>query len=448
MQNPEYDKSKNNIILMNFFLSGFEYKRPDNPLGWTLNSPGWEKSLWKWHHKPFGMKIFDKTAIHRIYGVYSDLAGPPANWIKPFAQKNINDMKRSNATAMIVWQVCCPKFSNTNYRPEMQYFPEDLEERLRVSGKIRNWDWAVADIIVKNQKGEVLLRKSDVELHAADTEKLMFRPRFAFRFDETRYPLKQRLMFSNAETTDAAKKYVEKASLRYEYKFRDHKVIAIKFDMPLMRKQLLGKSPGESVELKAYPVLNDRELAKKPLTVSARIKGVKRAVIDIWAKMLSDAGVEFGFETTMHLTVGPAWQQYFQRLGFNSSWQYDTVKERIQWLRERFGKNCRWFYMDVFGTHEPQFVSQMLRHDYPDCFFFFEFDNDIVLRNVQSMHRPRYPLIDYIAPDSIGAANWLQWEPDDEKVRQSLKPFWKNPNYMIFTHGAEDKIVRLMTGDK
>jgi hypothetical protein len=262
--------------------------------------------------------------------------------------------------------------------------------------------------------------------------------------DETRYPLKQRIMFGSDETTDAAKKYVEKASLHYQYKFRDHKVIAIKFDMPTSKKELLGKTDGDTVTLKAFAVLNDRELAEEPLQVIAKIKGVKRAVIDVWGKMLTDAGVEFGFETSMHLTVGPGWQQYFQRLGFNSSWQYRTVKERIQWHKERFGKNCRWFYFDVFGTNEPQFVSQMLRTDFPDTFFFFEFDSDVVLRNVQSMHRPKYPLIDYIAPNSIGAANWLQWERDEQKVYESLKPYWHNPNYMIFTHGAQDRIIKIM----
>ena len=127
------------------------------------------------------------------------------------------------------------------------------------------------------------------------------------------------------------------------------------------------------------------------------------------------------------------------------------MRQRFQWHRERFGPRCRWFYLDVFADYTPQFLIEMIRADFPDCFFFVEHPNDVVDRTLQGWHwfgvltdleklvAPKTMVV--VLPDRLLTGK-------EDRDREMLKKLWKNPNYMMVTHRSAPRLVKLMQDTK
>jgi hypothetical protein len=433
---PPYDRSKNNIILMNFMMAEQRYATPDNPQGWLLNSPHWKEDKYEW---PRALRP-DMSAeqVKAITGFSTENLGRPVQWIKIFAEQNVREMQQANAQAMIVWRTAIHPDPGNDYIPETHLFHPDMEELMPVDGPVCGWDWAVADISVENPRGRVILEKSGVLLHAADTGKLIHVER---HLDD-----RQVLKFRAEDVRAAGKPYLQTAAgLGPRDTLRDKIALLLKVVEP--ERPLVGRTPGETVEVEALALSNDPVLAAQRLKIKARLTGVRRAAIDVWAKTLSDAGQEFGFLVREDMLVGPPWSQSFQTFDWSAEWQYNMLKQRFQWHRERFGPKCRWFYLDVFADYTPQFLVEMLRADFPDCFFFVEHPNDVVDRTLQGWNwfGALTELEKYVAPNCLVTVLPDRiLTGDRQRDRAILGHFWKNPNYFLVAHRTASRLVKLM----
>jgi hypothetical protein len=147
------------------------------------------------------------------------------------------------------------------------------------------------------------------------------------------------------------------------------------------------------------------------------------------------------------MLVGPPWNQTFQTFDWSAEWQYNMLKQRFQWHRERFGPKCRWFYLDVFADYTPQFLVEMLRADFPDCFFFVEHPNDVVDRTLQGWNwfGALTELEKYVAPKAmVTVLPDRMLSGNRERDRAIIGRFWKNPNYFLVTHRTAARLVKLM----
>lgn len=434
---PPYDREKNNIVIMNFFMAENYNITARNPQGWTMNDPGWKSNKWE-----FAKEAAAATGeeLKRLTGFTDDNAGRPVKWIQAYAEKNVREMRETKALANVVWRSATSPGANglsLDYLPDTHYFHPDMEEQVSVDGPVRSWDWVVADIELLAPDGAVIARKSDVEIHAADTGKLRKMARYM--------DVRQRLGFKAGDLLDASAAYVKAASdIGAEERYRDQIQLYAKVDDPEAR--LAGAKPGGRVELKAIPSVSDPVLSAKPLTVRARVKGVRRSAIDIWAKTLTDAGCEIGFLIREDFLMGPPWQMTFMRLDWTSEWQYNLLRQRVEWHQARFGKGCRWFYLDVFANETPDFVLQRLRRDFPDCFFFAEHPNGVALRTIQSWNWfGTYTDLElYLNPHALALVLPERlFTYDKAKDLETVRSVWKHPNYICATHRGARRLVEL-----
>ena len=435
--NPPYDREKNNIVCMNFFLAENYNITDQNPQGWTMNDPSWKSN--KWAFPPEAAKATGDE-LKRLTGFTDDNVGRPVRWIKAYAEKNVREMLETKALANMVWRSATCRGANNlslDYLPDTHYFSPDMEERLTVDGPVRNWDWVVADIDVLSPDGKAIASKKDVEIHAAALGKL----RKLARYVDAR----QRLAFKAEDLLEAATNYVKSAAdLGTEERYRDHITFCVKVDDPV--DTLLGAQVGDRVGLKAIALVSDPALSSKSLTVQAKIKGVKRSAIDMWAKTLTDAECEIGFLIREDFLMGPPWQMTFMRMDWTAEWQYDLFRQRVEWHQARFGKKCRWFYLDVFANETPDFILQRMRRDFPDCFFFAEHPNGVALRTIQSWNwfGTYTELERYLNPNALALVlPGRMFNYDKAHDLEVLKSIWKKPNYICVTHGTAQKLVDL-----
>ena len=434
---PAYDKAKNNILIMNFFMAENHYISEQNPQGWVMNHPDWKSNPWEF--PPEAAKATG-AELKKLTGFSEENFGRPVKWIKAFAEKSVREMQETKALANVAWRSATAKGAHNlglDYLPDTHYFHPEMEERLPVDGPVRDWDWAVADLELISPEGKLLARKSGVDLHAADLGKL----RKLSRYEDYR----QRLGFKAEELQEAAADYV-KAAGGYgpEERYRDFIKLYIKLVEPQAR--LVGAKVGDLVELAAVPVVGDQALAAKNLTLKASVKGVTRAAIDVWAKTLTDADCEIGFLVREDFLMGPPWEMTFMRLDWSAEWQYNLLRQRVEWHQTRFGKKCRWYYLDVFANETPDFILQRLRHDFPDCFFFVEHPNGVVLRTMQSWNWfGTYTDLElFLNPNALGTVLPERiMTADKAKNLEWLKSTWKNPHYIYATHRGARELVKL-----
>jgi len=435
--NPSYNREKNNILIMNFFMAENFYISDRNPQGWVMNEPSWKTN--KWEFPPEAVKATGEE-LKKLTGFSEDNFGRPVKWIKAFAEKNVQEMLETKALANVVWRSATTKGSNNlglDYLPDTHYFHPEMEERVIVDSPVCNWDWIVADIELLSPDGKLIAIKKDEEIHAADLGKL----RKLARYEDMR----QRLSFKAENMQDAAAEYVKAAGgYGAEERYRDFIQLYIKIIEP--KDKLVGKIIGDVVELTALPVVGDPALSAKNLTVKAKIKGVKRSAIDIWAKTLTDADCEIGFLIREDFLLGPPWQMIFMRLDWTAEWQYDLLRQRVEWHQTRFGKKCRWFYLDVFANETPDFIMQRLRKDFPDCFFFVEHPNGVALRTLQSWNWfNTYTALElYLNPNALAIVlPERMFTYDKAKDLEFIKSTWHKPNYILATHRAARTLVKM-----
>ena len=436
---PALDRSKNNIIVTNYFMAEEIYATPRNPNGWLMNHPGWKDDPWEWQEK-ISSKM-DEAEIKRRTGFSSENFGPPVKWIKPFAERSVREMKETNSQALVVWRstISFSGKGDTNYIPETHCFHPELEEFMPVEGSVRNWDWAQANITVRTAAGDLVAVKKDVLLHAADTERLIQNNR-SMNYIGTR----QILSFVKEDLRDGAEPFLAKARVGGPRERLMLKYV-LRLDLVLPREPLLGKKPGDTAKLEVRVRSHDRQVTQERLVLEAQITGVRRAAIDVWAKTLTDAGVEIGFLIREDLTVGPPWEQWTRGLDYAGQWQYMMIKQRLQWHRERFGDRCRWFYLDVFGDFTPLFVYDMLRSDFPGCFFLVEHPNDMAYRVVQGWKWSGFmtDLEKYVCPDALlTVLPSRMLTGNEQKDNDTLKRLWRNPNYLMITHRGARNLVK------
>lgn len=442
-KNPKRDPAKNNILIMNFFMANNYYITDKNPQGWEMNNPKWKTNAWD-----FPAEAANATGeeLKKLTGFNEDNFGKPVKWIKALAEKQVKEMKETKALANVVWRSGTWRGANNqylDYLPDPQYFNPDMEERATVQGAVRNWDWVLADIELLSPDGKEIARKANVPIHAANLGGL----KKINRYQDYR----QRISFKADNLGKASAAYVKAAThIGAEERLRDFIKLYIKVLNP--QKNLVGKKPGDSVNLKVLPLVNNRALAK-PLTLKVNIKSVERAAIDIWAKTMTDAGCDIGFLIREDFLIGPPWHQTFMRLDWTSEWQYDLFYQRVQWSRMRFGKKCRYFYLDVFANETPAFVLQRMRKDFPDCFFFAEHPNGVVIRTIQTWNwfsiftklelylNPH--ALGIIRPERIFSGGW-DWDricKNKEHDIELMKKTWRNPHYIFVTHRKARSLV-------
>lgn len=439
---PQFDHSKNNIIAMNFFLEEDHLRTERNPQGWLMNDPNWRTSNpWEWNVPPAA----DDAEAKRITGFSQENFGRPVKWIKAYAERCVREMQEANCQAMITWQAALNPGRDTTYIPESHLFHPGLEELMPVEGPVRNWDWVVADIAVVDAQGQRAIVQTNVLIQAANPELLIQLDQMARPFGAA-----QRLFFKKAEIQPAGERFLASAAQLGPWdRLTAKNVLIVEVREPKAR--LLGLKPGDKAELAGAVLSDDRALAGEKLKIEATIRSVQRAAIDVWAKALSDADQEYGFLVREDFTVGPPWKQWCQRFDWSADWQYKMLKQRIQWHRERFGEKCRWFYLDVFGNYTPPFVFEMLRADFPDCFFFAEHPNDAVLRVVQGWNweGPMSELERFVAPDGlVTVLPDRMLTGDAEQRRAILARVWKNPHCFIVSHRGALSLVKMMTPQK
>ncbi|MFA6293867.1 MAG: hypothetical protein WC637_18910 [Victivallales bacterium] len=432
MPTPARDLSKNNIILMNFFMGESFMVNDRNPYGYLMNDPDWKKNPWEWSVKP----DMDEATVRKVTGFGPENFGKPVKWIKNYADKCVKDLKAGNCLAMITWS---SSIVADNYAPESQLFNPELEETIPVDGEVRSWDWVAAEISVKNPTGEIIAQKKGALIRAYNPEQLIQVDQFS-----RPWGAEQRLKLNEADIQAAGAKYLPKAGQRSN-KDRLVDKVALILKLKAARTKLLGQKPGSTVTLDALVISDDPELAKEKISIEVKITGIQRAAIDVWTQTLIDAGQEFGFLIREDFTVGMPWNQWCQRFDWTSDWQYKMLKQRFQWHRDRFGEKCRWFYLDVFGNYTPQFVFDMLRNDFPDCFLFAEHPNDGVLRTIEgwnwegSMNElERYVApngLVTILPERIFSSKW-GWANGEfpEKDRAVMKKLWRDPHCIFMVH--------------
>lgn len=435
---PAIDRSRNNIIIQNYFTAEHWMKSEANPQGWAMNRPDWQDNRWEWTIP----KGADAAEIKRITGFSEADVGRPVKWIRSFAEKNLREMQETKAQAMIVWRSSISTGEiGTDYLAESHFFQPDMEERLAVDGPVKNWDWVRARARLVDENGAVLAATSAMAVHAANRAALIKHSRFE--------DLRQVLSFAEGDIAAAGATHAAAGAVAYEDRRRFRTALKVMVTDPAPRDRLLGLKPGDRARLQVRAQLHDGALAAKPLFLELEVQQVERAVIDVWAKTLTEAGQEIGFLVREDITVGPAWRQSWVGFDWSAEWQYAMLKQRFQWHRERFGDRCRWFYLDVFATYTPQFLLEMLRADFPDCFFFCEHPTDVAVRTLQAwnwyggfgelelMLNPN--AIATVLPDRLCTG-------DDARDRDILRKFWKSPNYFLCTHRMAPRLVQLMEG--
>ena len=147
------------------------------------------------------------------------------------------------------------------------------------------------------------------------------------------------------------------------------------------------------------------------------------------------------------MLVGPPWSQSFQTFDWSAEWQYNMLKQRFQWHRERFGPKCRWFYLDVFADYTPQFLVEMLRADFPDCFFFVEHPNDVVDRTLQGWNwfGALTELEKYVAPNCLVTVLPDRiLTGDRQRDRAILATSGRTPTTSFVAHRTASRLVKLM----
>ena len=443
---PEYDRKKNNILIMNYFMAEGQYVTPQNPMGWVMNSPDWKSDRWEF---PPAAAQATGAELKRLTGFTEENAGPPAKWIKAYAEKNVREMKETDALANVVWRTASLTGANDlslNYLPDTHYFHDEMEELVPVDGAVRDWDWVVADLEILAPVGAVVARKKAQAIHAANLGAL----RKTHRFED----LRQRIALGEDDLQPAAAPYVKSASgIGAEELYRDHTKLYFRVLDP--QSALVGAKIGSVAEFRAEPMVGDPDLAKRGLKIKATVREVKRAVIDVWAKTLTDAGCEIGFLIREDFLMGPPWHMTFMRLDWTAEWQYDLLRQRVEWHRARFGNRCRWYYLDVFANETPDFVLQRLRRDFPDCFFFVEHPNGVALRTVNCWNWFNIftPLELYLNPDALALVlperilssgyAAIGSGPNRDQDIAFMRHVWKNPNYILTTHRGARDLVRL-----
>jgi hypothetical protein len=437
--NPPFDRKKNNILIMNFFMAENHYATERNPQGWVMNHPDWKSNPWEF---PPEAATAAGEKLKELTGFTDENLGKPVKWIKAYAEKNVREMQETKALANVVWRSATARGAHNlslDYLPDTHYFHPEMEERMAVDGPVRDWDWAVADIEIVSPAGQALVRKKGVEIQAVDWGKL----RKLSRYEDCR----QRLAFKAEDLQEAAAEYVQAAGgYGAEERYRDFIQLYVKVLEP--RERLVGAKIGDMVELAVAPVVNDPELAAQSLTLKATISEVRRAAIDVWAKTLTDADCELGFLVREDFLMGPPWQMTFMRLDWTAEWQYNLLRQRVEWHRARFGEKCRWFYLDVFANETPDFILQRLRHDFPDCFFFVEHPNGVVLRTMQSWNwfGTYTPLELYLNPDALAIVLPERVFTKDKAANlEWLKETWHNPHYIYATHRGARELVKMAT---
>jgi len=442
-KNPKRDQAKNNILIMNFFMAENYYSTDRNPQGWTMNDPNWKTN--KWEFPPEAAKA-SGAELKKLTGFSEDNFGRPVKWIKAFAEKQVREMKETKALANVVWRSSTWRGANNqslDYLPDTHYFHPEMEERITVKGPVRNWDWVVADIELLSPDGRAIARKENQVIHAANLGKL----KKITRYQDNR----QTVSFKADNLLKDSSRYVKAAAnIGAEEKLRD--LIKLYIKVLDSQAKLVGKKAGDSVDLKALPLVHDRALAK-PLTLKVKIKSVKRAAIDVWAKTMTDAGCEIGFLIREDFLMGPPWHQTYMRLDWTAEWQYNLFCQRVEWHQMRFGKKCRYFYLDVFANETPDFVLQRMRKDFPDCFFFAEHPNGVAIRTIQTWNWFNIftALELYLNPNALGiilpgrilSMGYGGLEKANKQDLALVKKVWKNPNYVIATHRGARKLVKL-----
>jgi|GEM_PF-2262093 len=447
---PAMPTGRNNILLANYMMSSPEYITPENPQGYLMNAPGWKEDAYEWPQRINSSMKEEEVA--RITGGFTDAhTGRPVRWIRQWAEKNVRELKETRAAAMILWRTSFDEGADTSgkasrggqndYVPDTHLFHPDMEELSEVEGPVRPWDWVKADIRVEDAKGNLLLEKEEVLLHAADKSRLFH--------IERHLDNRQELVFTKEHLREGAQEYVRQAArLGPGDRLRDKVVLKLRLEYP--HRQLIGRQPGDTTTLEATPYVNDPKLAGAKLRVQVKITSVQRAVIDIWAKTLADAGEEFGFLVREDFYYGPPWAHTFRTFDWSADWQYQLLKQRIAWNRERFGEKCRWFYMDVFADYTPQFVIEMLRSDFPDCFFFIEHPQDTTVRQMQGWNwfGVMTPLEKRLNPDALVVLlPDLLLTGNESRDREIVGKLWKDPNYLLLAHRSARRLLNL-AGEK
>ena len=127
---PDYDRTKNNIVIMNFFMLESGYVTQENPRGYLMQNPNWKADRWEWVNEKINPAMNDDEIRERT-GFCSGNTGRPALWIRQFAERCVKEMKETNSMAIIVFRTFLNP-SGCNYPAENQLFPPELEELMTV----------------------------------------------------------------------------------------------------------------------------------------------------------------------------------------------------------------------------------------------------------------------------------------------------------------------------
>ena len=83
---PDYDRTKNNIVIMNFFMLESGYVTQENPRGYLMQNPNWKADRWEWVNEKINPAMNDDEIRERT-GFCSGNTGRPALWIRQFAER-------------------------------------------------------------------------------------------------------------------------------------------------------------------------------------------------------------------------------------------------------------------------------------------------------------------------------------------------------------------------
>ncbi len=428
---------RNNILICHYFTSEEIYITPENPMGYLMMSPNWKDDRWEWGYEKINSKMSNEE-IKKRTGLGDENAGPPVKWVKPMAERLVREALETKAQAVIVMKSGThPQVGELNYIPESHVFHPLLEERNTIEGAVREWDWARGSFRLFDPSGKLVAQGDDLAIHAADKDDLIpfnrgNRARQEFFIHETQ---------ANADFEPFKGKF--SISPKHIYTLKD----VGGFETLRPQKPLLGKKPGDKAEITVLPLSWNPGLRDRKFKLELTLRSVERAAIDIWAKTVTDSDTELGFLVREDLTAGPPWFQFNLSLDWGNDWQYQIIKQRIQYHRIRFGEKCRWFYFDVFGDWTPSFVFAMLSRDFPDCFFFVEHPNDVADRVVNGWKwfGEKTELEKFVAPQSIGTVVFDRLLTYDRaKDRARIGKMFNHPNYMLNTHRGARQIIKLM----
>ena len=438
---PQFDINKNNIVICHYFTSEEMYITSENPMGYLMMSPNWKDDKWEWGYEKINSAMSNEE-IKKRTGLGDENAGAPIKWVKPMAERLVREALEIKAQAVIVMKSGThPQQGELNYIPESHLFHPSLEERATVDSPVREWDWVRGDIKIFDPQGNLIGEDNNVAIQAADKELLIpFN-----RGNRSR----QELFIHESKVNANFDKYRGKFDIGPKNIYTLKNVAG--FEVVTPQKNLMGKKTGDTASVTFFPISWNPEVREKPFKAEIKITSVERAAIDIWAKTMTDAGIELGFLVREDITAGPPWKQFDYSFDFGNDWQYQVIKQRVQWNRARFGEKCRWFYFDVFGDWTPSFVFAMLRSEYPDCFFFVEHPNDVAERVVNGWKwfGEKTELEKYVAPASLSTVVFerlLTYNQDKDKLM--IKKFFNQPGYMLNVHRGGRRIIELARDSK